>query len=42
MTAQEAKDLLESMKNSEHVITATADARNTANHPQDQATLKDW
>jgi Ca-activated chloride channel family protein len=42
MTAQEARDLLNSLKNGEHVLAATADARNTANHSQDQQPLKDW
>jgi Ca-activated chloride channel homolog len=42
MTAQEAKDLLNSLKNGEHVLPVTADARNTANHPQDEQPLKDW
>jgi Ca-activated chloride channel family protein len=42
MTAQEARDLLNSLKNGEHVLAVTADARNTANHSQDQQPLKDW
>jgi Ca-activated chloride channel family protein len=42
MSAQEAQALLDSMKNGEHVLAAAADARNNANHPQDQQVLKDW
>ncbi len=42
MTAQEAKALLDSLKNGEHVLTTAADARNAGNHPQDEQTLKDW
>jgi len=42
MTPQEAKDLLDSLKNGEHVLPVTSDARNTANHPQDEPPLKDW
>jgi Ca-activated chloride channel family protein len=42
MTAQEARDLLNSLKNDEHVLATTADARNAANHSQDQQPLKDW
>jgi Ca-activated chloride channel family protein len=42
MTAQEAKDLLNSLKNGEHALPVTADARNGANHPQDEQPLKDW
>jgi Ca-activated chloride channel homolog len=42
MSAQEAKDLLNSVRNGEHVLPATADARNTSNHPPDQQQLKDW
>jgi Ca-activated chloride channel family protein len=42
MSAQEARDLLNSLKNGEHVLPATADARNTANHQQDQEVIKDW
>lgn len=42
MTAQEARDLLNSLKNAEHVLPAAADARNTANHSQDDQPLKDW
>jgi Ca-activated chloride channel family protein len=42
MSAQEAKDLLNSMRNGEHVLPATADARNAANHSPDEQTLKDW
>jgi Ca-activated chloride channel homolog len=42
MTAQEAKDLLNSMKNGEHVLSATADARNAGNHSPDEQPLKDW
>jgi Ca-activated chloride channel family protein len=42
MTAQEAKDLLNSLKSGEHVLSVTADSRNSANHPQDQQTIKDW
>jgi len=42
MSAQEAKDLLDSLKNGEHVLSATADARNNANHSPDEQVLKDW
>ena len=42
MTAEEAKELLNSLKNGEHILPVEADARNTANHPSDQAPLKDW
>jgi Ca-activated chloride channel homolog len=42
MTRQEAKDLLNSLKTGEHALPVTADARNTANHPQDQQPMKDW
>ena len=42
MTAQEAKDLLNSLKSGEHVLAVQADSRNAANHPQDQQTIKDW
>ncbi len=42
MTAQEARELLNSLKNGEHVLPVTADARNLGNHPTDEQTLKDW
>lgn len=42
MTAQEAKDLLNSLKNGEHVLPATADSRNLGNHSPDEQPLKDW
>jgi len=42
MSAQEAKDLLDSLKNGEHVLPATADARNAGNHSPDGQPLKDW
>jgi Ca-activated chloride channel family protein len=42
MTAQEARDLLNSMKNGEHVLPVTADARNNSNHSPDDQPLKDW
>lgn len=42
MTAQEAKELLDSMKNGEHVLAATADARNTGNHAPDEQPMRDW
>jgi Ca-activated chloride channel family protein len=42
MSAEEAQELLNSLKNGEHVLAATSDSRNAANHPQDQQTLKDW
>jgi Ca-activated chloride channel family protein len=42
MTAQEAKDLLNSMKNGEHVLSATADARNIGNHAPEDQVPRDW
>jgi Ca-activated chloride channel homolog len=42
MTRQEAKDLLNSMKNGEHVLPVTADARNGGNHSPDEQPVKDW
>jgi Ca-activated chloride channel family protein len=42
MSAQEAKDLLNSLKNGEHVLPVTADARNGGNHSPDDQPLKDW
>jgi Ca-activated chloride channel family protein len=42
MSAQEAKDLLNSLKGSEHVLPVAADARNTANHSPDDQPVKDW
>ncbi|MEJ0000205.1 MAG: VWA domain-containing protein [Verrucomicrobiota bacterium] len=41
LTKDEAKELLDSLKNGEHVLPVTADARN-AGQPQDQPVLKDW
>lgn len=42
MSAQEAKDLLNSLKNGEHALPVTADARNGGNHSQDEQPIKDW
>lgn len=42
MTAQEAKDLLNSLKNNEHALPVTADARSGSNHSPDDQPLKDW
>ncbi|MCE0522414.1 MAG: VWA domain-containing protein [Methylacidiphilales bacterium] len=42
MSPQEAKDLLNSLRNGEHVLPATADARNGGNHSPDDQPLKDW
>jgi Ca-activated chloride channel family protein len=42
MSQQEAKDLLNSLKNNEHALPVTADARNTGNHSPDQQVFKDW
>ena len=42
LTKEEARQLLDSLKNGEHTLQAVADARNTATHPQDQPPLKDW
>jgi Ca-activated chloride channel family protein len=42
MTKEEARELLNSLKNNEHALPVTADARNGANHPADQQTIKDW
>ena len=42
MTAEEAKALLNSLKNGEHALAVTADARNSASKPQDDQPRKDW
>jgi len=42
MSKEEAKELLDSLKNGEHVLPVTADARTGAGHPQDQPVAKDW
>jgi Ca-activated chloride channel family protein len=42
MTKQDAQDLLNSLKNSEHALPVTADARSSGNHPPDAQTFKDW
>jgi Ca-activated chloride channel family protein len=42
MTKQDARDLLNSLKNGEHVLPVTSDARNGGNHSPDQQPLKDW
>jgi Ca-activated chloride channel family protein len=42
LTPQEAKALLNSLKNGEHVLPAVADARNGSNHSPDEPPIKDW
>jgi Ca-activated chloride channel family protein len=42
MNRQEARDLLNSLRGNEHVLPATADARNGENHAPDAQTFKDW
>jgi Ca-activated chloride channel family protein len=42
MTKEEARELLNALKNAEHALPVTADARSSGNHAQDQQPLKDW
>jgi Ca-activated chloride channel family protein len=42
LTKEEAKELLNSLKNGEHALPVTADARTGNGKPQDEPVLKDW
>lgn len=42
LSKQEAMALLNSLKNGEHVLPVTADARNGTSHPQNDQPIKDW
>ncbi len=42
LSKQEAMALLNSLKNGEHALPVTVDARNGASHPQDEQLMKDW
>jgi Ca-activated chloride channel family protein len=42
MSKEEAKDLLDSLKNGEHALPVTADARTGSAKPQDRGPVKDW
>ena len=42
LTKDEAKALLDSLKNGEHVLPTVADARNSSNHSPNEQPLKDW
>jgi len=42
LSKQEAKALLDSLKNGEHVLPVVADARNGTSHPQNDQPIRDW